>query len=79
MRLLFVVVMFVIHRPLCRIATPSAGFAGAILLGGGRSERAARRATTVGRGAEPPSESRQPALSAAIVLHVTIALPLPDA
>ena len=34
---------------------PSAGFAGAIL-GGGTEERATRRATTVGRGAKPPSE-----------------------
>jgi len=35
----------------------SAGFAGAILrLGGGTEERAVRRATTVGRGAKPPSE-----------------------
>jgi hypothetical protein len=33
----------------------SAGCAGAIL-GGGTEERAGRRATTVGRGAEPPSE-----------------------
>src|SRR6266852_358732 len=35
---------------------PSAGFAGAIL-GGGREECAARRATTAGRGAKPPSGS----------------------
>jgi hypothetical protein len=37
----------------------SGGFAGAILdsaVGGGRDERAARRATTVERGAQPPSE-----------------------
>ena len=34
---------------------PSAGFAGAIQ-GGGTEERAVRRATTVGRGAKPPSE-----------------------
>ncbi len=35
----------------------SAGFAGAILLlGGGTEEHAARHATTVGRGATPPSE-----------------------
>jgi hypothetical protein len=35
----------------------SAGFAGAIeVLGGGREECAVRRATTVGRGAKPPSE-----------------------
>ena len=34
----------------------SAGFAGAIP-GGGTEERAARRATTVGRGAKPPSEN----------------------
>jgi hypothetical protein len=35
----------------------SAGFARAILLlGGGTEERAERRATTVGRGAKPPSE-----------------------
>jgi hypothetical protein len=34
---------------------PSAGYAGAIR-GGGREERAVRRATTVGRGAKPPSE-----------------------
>ena len=33
----------------------SAGFAGAIL-GGGMEECAVRRATTVGRGAKPPSE-----------------------
>ena len=33
----------------------SAGSAGA-LLGGGTEERAARPATTVGRGAKPPSE-----------------------
>ena len=36
----------------------SAGFAGAIL-GGGTEDRAARRATTVGRGAEPPSEVKE--------------------
>ncbi len=36
----------------------SAGFAGAIL-GGGTEERAAKRATTVGRGAEPPSEKEE--------------------
>ena len=36
----------------------SAGFAGAASSsGGGREERAVRRVTTVGRGAEPPSES----------------------
>src|SRR6266545_2452805 len=40
-------------------ARPSAGFAGAIFLGEGREERAPRRATTVGRGAKPPSESPQ--------------------
>jgi hypothetical protein len=34
----------------------SAGFAGAIR-GGGTEECAGRRATTVGRGAKPPSES----------------------
>ena len=35
----------------------SAGFARAIrVLGGGNEERAARRVTTVGRGAKPPSE-----------------------
>ena len=34
----------------------SAGCAGAILLGGGTEERAVGRATTVGRGAKPPSE-----------------------
>jgi hypothetical protein len=37
----------------------SAGFAGAILLfglGGGREERGASRATTVGRGTKSPSE-----------------------
>jgi tryptophan synthase alpha chain len=38
-------------------ASPSAGSARAIL-GGGTEERAARRATTVGRGAKPPSEAR---------------------
>src|SRR5947207_1435864 len=39
------------------IRRPSAGFARAILLlGGGTEERAARRATTIGRGAKPPSE-----------------------
>ena len=38
----------------------SAGFAGAIdVLGGGREECAGRRATTVGRGAKPPSEKRK--------------------
>jgi hypothetical protein len=38
----------------------SAGFAGAILLlGGGTEERTVRRATTVGRGAKPPSEVRE--------------------
>src|SRR5207237_2450914 len=38
-------------------AGSSAGSAGAIrILGGGREEHAARRATTVGRGAKPPSE-----------------------
>jgi hypothetical protein len=36
----------------------SAGLARAIpLLGGGTEEHAVRRATTVGRGAEPPSEA----------------------
>ena len=41
---------------------PSAGFAGAVLLlGGGTEERAARRATTVGRGAKPPSENEKEA------------------
>jgi hypothetical protein len=40
----------------------SAGYAGAILLlVGGTKERAARRATTVGRGAKPPSEQDQEA------------------
>src|SRR5438552_7192831 len=39
-----------VHRP-----RSSAGFARAIL-GGGTEEHAARRATTVGRGAKPPSE-----------------------
>ena len=38
-------------------AGSSAGFARAIL-GGGTEERAARRATTVGRGAKPPSEEK---------------------
>src|SRR5207244_874185 len=38
-------------------AGSSAGSAGAIrILGGGSEEHAARRATTVGRGAKPPSE-----------------------
>jgi hypothetical protein len=35
----------------------SAGFAGAIL-GGGTEECAARRSTTVGRGAKAPSEGK---------------------
>jgi hypothetical protein len=35
----------------------SAGFAGAIL-GGGTQECAARRSTTVGRGAKPPFEGK---------------------
>jgi hypothetical protein len=39
----------------------SAGFAGASL-GGGTEERAARRATTVGRGAKPPSEAKEATL-----------------
>jgi hypothetical protein len=38
----------------------SAGFAGAIL-GGGTEECAVRRATTVGRGAKPPSEDHKEA------------------
>src|SRR5438552_125145 len=39
-----------------RIPRPSTDFARAILpLGGGRAERAVRRATTAGRGAKPPS------------------------
>jgi Cu+-exporting ATPase len=42
-------------RAIAALGDPSAGFAGAIL-GGGREEHAARRATTVGRGAKPPSE-----------------------
>ena len=37
-------------------AGSSAGFARATGSGGGREERAVGRATTVGRGAEPPSE-----------------------
>ncbi len=42
----------------------SAGFARAILLlGGGREEHAVRHATTVGRGAKPPSESQTPSFS----------------
>jgi len=39
----------------------SAGFAGAIL-GGGTEECAVRRATTVGRGAKPPSEVKEATL-----------------
>jgi hypothetical protein len=35
----------------------SSGGSAAAIEGGGREEHAARRATTVGRGAEPPSES----------------------
>src|SRR5207249_7121350 len=41
----------------------SAGFARAIP-GGDRKERAVRRATTVGRGAKPPSERTTPARGA---------------
>jgi uncharacterized membrane protein len=42
---------------LVTLSRSSAGFAGATLaLGGGTEEHAARRATTVGRGAKPPSE-----------------------
>ena len=41
----------------------SAGFARAILnLGGGTEEHAVRRATTVGRGAQPPSEIKEATL-----------------
>jgi len=41
----------------------SAGFArAALLLGGGTEECAARRATTVGRGAKPPSELKEATL-----------------
>jgi hypothetical protein len=39
----------------------SAGFAG-VILGGGTEECAARRATTVGRGATPPSEHKEATL-----------------
>jgi hypothetical protein len=39
----------------------SAGFAGAIP-GGGTEKRAVRRATTVGRGAQPPSEIKEATL-----------------
>src|SRR5688572_20087433 len=60
------------------VTAPSAGFAGAIpqltFPGGGREECAVRRATTVGRGAEPPSElnregHREPAARADLALH----------
>jgi hypothetical protein len=39
----------------------SAGFAGAFL-GGGTEECAVKRATTVGRGAKPPSEMKEATL-----------------
>src|SRR5439155_7319862 len=50
-----------------------------------RFERRLRRRNPIlgggiGRGAQPPSEdSRQPPLAPAVMLHVAIALPLPDA
>src|SRR5262245_51772333 len=68
-----------IHRTPNRFHAPSAGFAGAILPGGGRRQAGRQARCAVGRGAKPPSELGKPSLPAAVVLHVAVALALPHA